>query len=398
MAETDNNYLTNEPVESRIDLKSIIGKVLRFWYVFLLFIIAAIAAAWIYLRYQIPVYKAKATVLIRDEKKGSAASELSAFQDLNILKGSNSLDNEIEVFKSRSLMMRVINDLNLQTTYIIKGNIISKEAYKFSPVRFTLLTEDSVKHKTSASFEIKILSKNNFSLATKNSDNHKTYNFNDTIITAAGKSTIAFTSSDIEAWKDKIVYVNIVPLSHTVDKYLSALTVRPINKTSNVLELTMQDVSQQKATDLLNNLLEQHNQDAIEDKNLISENTAEFINERLRYITSELSDVESSAQGFKQKNNLVDVETDAKMYMESDKMAEQKYVLANTQLKLAEHVYQYIIKQRGNTTLLPANLGIADISTTNQINEYNKLVLDRNRLLKSSTEMNPMISKSGCTN
>ena len=45
MAETENNYLTNEPVESRIDLKSVIGQVMRFWYVFLLFIAAALAFA-----------------------------------------------------------------------------------------------------------------------------------------------------------------------------------------------------------------------------------------------------------------------------------------------------------------------------------------------------------------
>ena len=106
------------PEESGVDIKAIIGQFLHHWYWFVLAILLSLGGAYMYLRYQKPIYNIKSTVLIKDEKKGAGVSELSAFQDLGLMKGGSSIDNEIEIYKSRSLMMRVIKALNLQVSYL----------------------------------------------------------------------------------------------------------------------------------------------------------------------------------------------------------------------------------------------------------------------------------------
>ena len=145
--QTISNYTYEETVESGGNIKNILGKFLANWYWFVLTIILAYLLAFLYLRYQRPIYNAKAIVLIKDEKKGAGVSELSAFQDIGLMKGGSSLDNEIEIYKSRSLMMRVVHDLGLQTTYFTKGKIMSQELYKKSPVNAVLLSHDTLLNK-----------------------------------------------------------------------------------------------------------------------------------------------------------------------------------------------------------------------------------------------------------
>jgi len=142
---------------------------------------------------------------------------------------------------------------------------------------------------------------------------------------------------------------------------------------------------------VVNNLIKQHNADAIADKNQVSKNTAEFINERIKYITSELSDVEQEAEAFKAKNRLVDVESEAKLYLETGSAGELQIVEANTQKALADYMFEYIVKHESGIDLIPANLGLSDPAVAALIVEYNKLILDRNRILHNSGEKNPVV-------
>ena len=95
------------------------------------------------------------------------------------------------------------------------------------------------------------------------------------------------------------------PTESVVNFYLSSINVNPVNKTSNAITISLRDAVAQKAADVIDNLIKQHNLDAVADKNQVSQNTANFINERIKFITSELSDVEGEAESYKSKYKLV---------------------------------------------------------------------------------------------
>jgi len=131
---------------SNIDIRKIIGILVSNWRLFAFSALLCLAMAYIYLRYSTPIYKIKATVLVQDEKKGGDLGDAGMLSDLG-LGGKSNVDNEVEIFKSRTLMERVVRDLQLYTTYYTEGRVKKVERYedKYFQVSFVPLFEDSVK-------------------------------------------------------------------------------------------------------------------------------------------------------------------------------------------------------------------------------------------------------------
>ena len=100
----------DEDLDQNINIREQLEKYLIHWKWFVLGIIVSLFLAFIYLRYAVPMYNATSTILVKDDRKGGLASELSAFSDLGMLKGAKSnVDNEIEVIKSRKLIKCFLN-------------------------------------------------------------------------------------------------------------------------------------------------------------------------------------------------------------------------------------------------------------------------------------------------
>jgi uncharacterized protein involved in exopolysaccharide biosynthesis len=114
-------------------LREILEKYLSHWKWFVLSLIVLIGLAFLYLRYTIPQYKASITLLIKDERKGGdVVNELSAFSDLGALSNiKTTVDNEIEILKSRRLIEQTVLDLMLNVSYINMGRLKSDDLYKY---------------------------------------------------------------------------------------------------------------------------------------------------------------------------------------------------------------------------------------------------------------------------
>jgi len=94
----------------------------------------------------------------------------------------------------------------------------------------------------------------------------------------------------------------------------------------------------------LDNLIQIYNQDAITDKNQISENTSKFIAERLSLITRELDGVEQDVESFKKTNNLTDIDSEAKLFIEGSNTYDKKGVETEIQLNVVNSMFDYIRK------------------------------------------------------
>ncbi|MBK9284937.1 MAG: polysaccharide biosynthesis tyrosine autokinase, partial [Sphingobacteriaceae bacterium] len=384
------NYSVEEVQEN--NLKDILIKYLFNWKWFLLSLILGFTLGFIYLRYHTPQYEVNATILIKDDKKGGMSDELSAFEDLGILKNNKNIDNEIEILKSRSLMTRVVKELNLNVAYYSFGRPIEHERYNDTPIKVSYTCSDSIKTEPTGNWVLIPESINSFIL--KNGDNNEvigTYNFNEEVKTQFGKLIFSTTNWFTNDYLNLSFRVVISKIDEVVNNYLGSIKVNPVNKTSNAITISLRDAIAEKAADIVDNLIKQHNLDAISDKNQVSQNTANFINERIRFITSELSEVEGEAEDFKMKNRLTDVESEAKLFLQTGSNSEMNLVEASTQVKIAEYVNDYISKHDSPSDLIPSNLGLNDGGLSLQINDYNKLVLERKRLIVNSGERNPLI-------
>lgn len=389
MESEQNNFQAEELQES--SLKDILQNYLRHWKWFLISLLASLVLGFVYIRYQTPLYEVNATILIKDDKKGEIASELSAFEDLGILKSNKNIDNEIEVLKSRTLMTMVVKELNLDVTYFSYGRPIEHERYYNTPVvlNYTVKNQEP---RIKGNWVLIPESDKRFVLRDgKSNEKLGSYAFGDAIDTKFGKIIFTTTPFFAEVYVNKDFRVVITPVNEVVDTYLRSVKVTPVNKTSNAIKISLRDAIPEKAADIINNLIKQHNLDAIADKNQVSRNTADFISDRIKFITEELSLVEGEAQDFKTRYKLTDVESDAKLFLETGSQSEAGVLEMNTQMRVAEFMNDYVQKHNQPGDLIPANLGLSDPALTAQIGEYNKLVQERNRLLKSSGEKNPVV-------
>ena len=133
--------LTNEKLreadDKEIDIQELLFKYLIHWPWFVGAVIVCLISAYIYLYVATPVYNISATVLIKDDKKGGSSNNVAGLDELGLsglITSSQSIDNEIEVLRSKTLVKEVVNYLNLYVTYLDDDHFLSKELYKISPV------------------------------------------------------------------------------------------------------------------------------------------------------------------------------------------------------------------------------------------------------------------------
>lgn len=79
---------------------------------------ACLIGAWVYLHFQTPVYQVSASIMIKDDKKGGGnTTDLESLGLGGMITSTQSIDNEIEVLRSKTILKEVVNNLELYITY-----------------------------------------------------------------------------------------------------------------------------------------------------------------------------------------------------------------------------------------------------------------------------------------
>lgn len=166
------------------------------------------------------------------------------------------------------------------------------------------------------------------------------------------------------------------------------------NENATIINLSIDDASVQKAEDILNTLIEVYNEKWIQDKNQIAVSTSRFIGERLGVIENELGHVDENISNYKSEHLLPDVQAASSLYMSQSAENKKEIQTLTNQLTTAQYIRRELNSKDMNQPL-PTNSGIANVNIESQIGEYNKMVLDRNRLIANSSEKNPLVKDLG---
>ncbi|MBS7254399.1 GumC family protein [Flavobacterium branchiicola] len=395
------NDVIDDEIEE-ITIREQLDKYIVHWRWFLIAMTIGIGLAFLYLHCTTPSYEASTSILVKDEKKGGMLSELSAFTDLGFGAGiSTNVDNEIEILKSRTLAESTIEKLNFNVSLFVKGNVVDNDVYEVSPIKVTFINKSVLFKESKIALNCKLLTPLTFSLEIEGEEkenfvlsSQKDFKYGERIPTKIGTLVIEKTAFYEKNHTDRFesILIEISPLDDVTDAFRKRMKVEPINKTSSVVNISISNPVAKKAEVFLDNMVEIYNENAVEDKNSISETTSKFIANRLSLITQELDGVEQNAESFKKTNQLTDIDSDAKLFTQGSTEYDKKGVETEIQLNVVNSLLDFI-KKSTNSDLLPTNM-IADKGDTGGlISSYNQLVLDRNRILKSATEENPAVLK-----
>ncbi|WP_343663877.1 GumC family protein [Chryseobacterium mucoviscidosis] len=384
-----NNHVV-EAQDSELHIREIIQPYLKRWYWFVASIVIALLGAYLYLRKQVPVFEVASTVLIKDSKSnGGGTQDFAVLRDISGIGkiGSNGVENEMEIFKSKKLTREVVKTLGLETD-IFKGDLKHELFGKTSPVKVRVVQEKETKSKVSRLITLKI-NGDKLQLSTEGIPAINT-TFNKVISLPFANIIILKNQEYVKNKKDDEILLDISTLEDKTDRYQAALNVSLINKDATVIKLAMNYAETDKAKAIINKLVQIYNQNAVLDKNTESNNTAQFIDERITQVGRDLGQVENEKERFKQNNQISDIETEIKLGLETNAAAKSKEIEINAQLELTDALLGYVSNQNSYQTL-PSNVGLNNPGATANISTYNQLVLERNRLLENATPQNPLV-------
>ena len=411
MEETKNLELGSgqeQEEKSAIDFQLIYSTLILNWKWFVLSLIVCLGMGYLYLRYAKPQYQATAKLLIKDDdqnkSRGMGNSMIQNAANLGFISNSNGIDNEIEILSAQDLATQAVIDMKCYVNYYHKGTFKDQLVYKEQEVNVDLdlahlkklnapiklkIEKDGNQYLVTGSYYIPV---DAFSFQKEPVKIEKTLaSLPASINTRVG--TLSFTKNGNFKLKDgESLKAIIVSPEMAASGYAKALAVSQTSKTTTIAELVLKDEDPQRSIDYLNTLIKVYNRQANEDKNEISYRTEQFINQRLEKINSELGSTEGQLESYKKRNNVVEMKLNATAAIANSDTYAQKLQEANTQVELLNELGKYMNEPGNRYQPIPSNVGLTDESSTELINQYNKIALDRNNSLHAASETSPTIT------
>ncbi len=393
--EKDSEITGTAQAPSSFDFKNLLSLSAARWYWYLISLALFIGLAAFYLVRTAPVYTRTTTILIKDDEETSNPLKKAMSSGFNVFKTNNMIQNEMLSLRSVSLMADVVKQLGINSGYYAKDGLRPVELYKNNPLSVTLI--DSVAPMVLFKFEadkqgrVKLwgFQKNN-----KDVSGSAEGMVGQAIQTPIGEVMFSRTPWYSDEYLGKaITYFHSAPMVQA-KQLVKEIRITLGDEDANVINISYSNSSIQKADDLLTTLVAEYNKRWITDKNQVMLSTSRFINDRLGVLEQELGEVDSDISSYKSENLLPDLKATSEMYLEQSSKNQAELLLINNQMYMARFLRKELA---GNDikTPLPANSGIENASLEQQIQEYNTMVLERNRLIASSSESNPLVQDLG---
>ncbi|WP_296386359.1 polysaccharide biosynthesis tyrosine autokinase [Winogradskyella sp.] len=391
--------MESKPNSVTVDIKQKVELFLSYWKWIILSIIVAVLLGYTYLRYTTYEYKANATIKIRDEKQ---ATKLPGIEDIGtdglFSQGTDKIKDEIKVIQSRTIAENIIKTLDLNIRCFAEGKIKEKELYTNPPIKVSFFESDSVINTLSKNLYLKIKSSTEFimfkddgkSLLDRDDREGKVYAFGDKIDTNYGGFVLVPNVGSNAPNIGSNYKIKIRPVTSLVNEYQTKVKIST-EKGSSVIKLELKETVAQKAVDYLDQLIVEYNKDVLSDKEEVIKVTSDFINNRLKKVSIELEEVDYTAEQLQKKNNLTALSSQDNINLQSGQQLQTQISTTSNNIQLASFLQDELNSEDRTSDMLPADIGIGDSNTSQVIKTHNELVAQRDRILRNSTEKNPVV-------
>ena len=393
MSSASNGNNSNLRPESRqrgnwtVSPKEIIFRYLKYLPWLVLSVLLFGLLAYLKIRYTVEIFRVQSSLLIKDERdQNQGLSKDERFADLVMSGNMINLSNEIEVLRSRPVLQRVGNDLNLQIQYYNKGKLRSSLVYPKSPFILDILSKGDTTQ--SLGFTITCIDDHRFLL----NQSKTPINFGQEI-DMQGKIFRIMRSTDMEIKSLASPKYDILLLSpdDVAGTLANGLKIAQSGDQTTILTLTFEGENVNLGKDILNKLMAVYDTLMIEDKNRIAGNTLRFINDRLFDLSDTLRGVEGGLKDFMINNEAFDIEGQSKTYLETIETGAKERTELEVKKSIVEYLINYISDKKHNYDLVPTILGIEEPALLQLVGEYNRLELDRDANIKTASPTAPMI-------
>jgi capsular exopolysaccharide synthesis family protein len=378
----DQFHVTKTVEQPSLSLKDVLFKYIRFLPLFVISLALALLVAYIYLRYTTPIYASRGALLVKEDNGGGGGGD--RFQQMFVLDNSINIKNEIEILKSRPLMKRVVERLNLNLTYYVIGKIKESNIYTASPFRAEIF--ELADSNSSFALKIDIEDDHQFRI----NDGTKIYSFGQPFENEFGKFRFSY---DPLASFSNVYRVEWRPTESVVNSILSKIAIAP-GGSAGLIQINFEAANPLMAADLINVLMKEYQVATREDKNETNRRMLEFIDGRLDGVQEELDSITSVMLQFQRDNNLLSAESQATSYLGKIEKADFEINTLRAEYTTAQMIDEYLRNQSYAYDLVPSNFILSDGTLNTLISGYNVAQLERKELIDSKIpETNPLVKQ-----
>jgi len=367
---------------------------LKHWYYFVIFMAICIVLAFIYIKTKTPVMEVSAQVNIRNDESLAGGSSLSKNQSVlsafGLGGGSQNIEDETLKMGSQGYIKKIIREFNLNFDYTQTSclGLIKKKLYDQSPL--ILSVDEAIADTISPVFFILDVKKDRTDIKMKSGrktiGKYEVTTFPSVLETPFGAFTVSKSTNYDNFKKPMTIKVFCANFDFMTQIYKGAITVDFEKKTSDLIQLSMNTENTRMAKKILNAVIATYNAEWEMDKNLVTNKTLDFINERLQLVDKDLLTADQAIQNFKDRNDLTDIETDVKYYLTLSGELQPNLLETETQLKMIDLIVDFVKDDKNKYALIPLSPNTATPVMAELISKYNEILTQRNEGYKANSQ------------
>lgn len=370
--------------------RELIFKYVRYLPWLIISVALMLVLAYLKLRYSTPVYSINGKILVK-KNSNPYGSGNGKYDDIFTIQGtsSNNLNDEIEVIRSRYMAARVVKALGLQTQYYNKGKIKTPAVIHPADLPFVFEITNMKDSLEAFSILVNIFSKTQYYI----NESKKPYDLGQWVDLPFGKVRITLNPArNLSIFASNEFIISYQALESAAAGLSSGISVGQSGEiNSNVLVVAYQSENIPMGLDIVNQFMEEYQKSTLEDKRQIQVNTLAFIDEQMKGVKTDLSAVERNLQGFKEQQRVFSPQAQSELYINSLSESGKELSTQEVKLRVIDLLTRYLSDARNPYRQVSSTLGVEEPTLLQQVTEYNKLQLERETALKSTTPENPLI-------
>lgn len=355
-----------------LSFRDLVYKYIRFFPLYVLFILLAFLGAWLYLRYTQEKYNAAGKIIINTGSTGDKVDELMSgnAKDRNLL-------SEIEVLRSRPLLTRVAKKLNLQFSYTAIGKVKDMNAYRKTP--FIIQPVQFADSSLGFNLNVEIANTSQFKLNEENT----LYSFGQNFKIPQGVFKLVKQSEPGIGAK---YILNYAPAEAVGAGLAGTLQIAPQIPGTGMLLVVSESTNPFLAADVVNAVMTEYNNLSVEQNNTSINSKIVFADQRLNDLQNDIDSLQRRLVAFQKSNELINAETQIQSHLG---VAEEQEEVAQTQMIALASLNQIegYLRSKANehqNIVLPSSLGIGDATLNSMITRYNEQQIARKALIDAN--------------
>ncbi len=382
----------NSIEEDEIDLRELWRTIVRKKYIIVSIAFCIFFLSIVYVFLSKNIYSTYSLIEISEKSTTHVATDLDIFSG-DLIENSE-LPNEIEIVKSREMLLKLLSSLPLNIRYYNDGLFEKNEIYEKKPVEF-IINNIAVKLDSEITFNVKLIDEKYFSIEAQSPEGSAfewelegKYKFGETIKASYFdlllQPTQYFTLDECNC---RIVYE--ADKNVFIDNFIRPnLSVGSLSKEASIMKVAFNDAISQRGVDLVNTLVSVYFDEKISYQKEEVGEKLKFVNKQLKVTYDNLSKSQIQIKDFKQTNTIATIPNSSLTLLNTLVDVDTQLQQVDMRLNVLEGLLEQI--KLGNTAAISIDaLGIAGSSMHSIIMSLQQKTATRKALLNEFTSKHP---------